>query len=471
LRSRAQLRTGAAEAAWDKRPATARSVDYRFIIDSHIMHDLGADHHLILGILSARGSATSQELQAVTGKSQPTVSRLIADLSARVLRLGKARATRYGLPKSIHGSPAQQPLWWTPEDGTMRRIGTLSFLVGDLVHVETDLVDSLTHAVLPWFLTPLKAQGFLGRLQAQRLAAAGIGSDPEAWSVESLLFAALHLHDAPGAISLGDPAHRPTHAPVPLGGAQAAALDALAADVARTLPAGSSAGGEQPKFLALLEDGRHALVKFSPPKGTPFGDRWGDLLHAESLASAVLATHGVAVAATTVVESAIRTYLVSERFDRIGARGRRHVVAVGAAHQAFIPGAYDHWAATCEALARQRRLPAIDAERAAALRHFGRLIGNTDMHAGNLGLLVRPEDVAAGRFALAPAYDMLPMRWRPDPVGGGAAEYTPFEPDTTAAASAAIVPARDFWQRLATHGRASPGLRAVAREMANRLGG
>jgi hypothetical protein len=434
------------------------------------MPDIGKDHQQILGMLASRGIATSRELQSATGKSQPTVSRLLDDLSAQVLALGRARSTRYGLPKSIHGLSAQQPVLWTSEEGRTTRIGTLSLLAHDIVHVDTDLVEGITAGALPWYLAPLQAQGFLGRLLAQRLAPHGVDTDPQRWSVETVLFAALHLHDAPGALSLGEPVSAHRHEPLPVDRRRLpAALDALALDVARTLPAGSSAGGEQPKFLALMEDGRHVLVKFTPPRGTPFGERWSDLLHAESLASSVLAAHGVPVATTSVVQSAARTYLLSERFDRVGERGRRHVVPVGAVHGAFVAGPYTHWAASCEALARQRRLSQVDAARAAALLQFGRLIGNTDMHSGNLGLIVQPQDLAKGRFSLAPVYDMLPMRWRPDALVGGASDYSPFEPDALSAASAAAVPAVDFWSRLASLDVVSRALREVASEMARRI--
>lgn len=429
-------------------------------------------HQQILGILAERGIASSQELQAATGKSQPTVSRLLAELAPQVLFLGQARSTRYGLPKSIHGLPAQQPVFWTNESGQAHRIGTLSFLANDVLHIDSSLVEGASTGSLPWYLTPLRAQGFLGRLLAQRLSSYGVGSNPEPWPLETILFAALQLHDAPGAISIGEPAEGPRHAPLPLeAAALRAALDALASDIAGTLPAGSSAGGEQPKFVALLEDGRHVLVKFTPPRGTPFGERWSDLLHAEALASSVLAEHGVPVAATSVVESRTRTYLLSERFDRIGPRGRRHVVAVGAAHEAFVADRYVHWGASCEALARTRHLSRDDAAKAMALLQFGRLIGNTDMHSGNLGLFVQPEGLAAGRFNLAPVYDMLPMRWRPDAALGGAPDYSPFEPDAVSAGSASAGPAAVFWRRLAEHGRVQPGLREVAGEMARRLGG
>ncbi len=428
----------------------------------------------ILGMLATRGLATSRELQAATGKSQPTVSRLIDRLSGRVLTLGRARQARYGLPKSIHGRAAQQPVWWTDEHGAAHRIGTLSLLAGDIVHVGTTLVTSTTVGALPWYLSPLAAQGFLGRLLAQRLAGFGVGPVPERWDVETVLFAALQLHDAAGAMSIGEPDETPAarHEPLPAGDAHrlGRALDALAADVARTLPAGSSAGGEEPKFLARVDNGRHVLVKFSPPRGTPFGERWNDLLHAEALAATVLRAHGVDCAAATVVETGTRTCLLSERFDRIGARGRRHVVSIGAAHGAFVATAYTHWASTAAALAAQRRLPPIDAERAAALLQFGRLIGNTDMHAGNLGLRVEAGDLARGRFTLAPVYDMLPMRWRPDALTGGAADYTPFEPDPASLAGPAAGPAHAWWDALSRHERVSRAMRAVAREMARRCG-
>jgi len=435
------------------------------------MDPFSRDQTAILAELAARGVATSAELQAALRKSQPTISRLLADLSSQVLTLGHGRSTRYAVAKPILGHSAQQPLWWIDEAGTPRRIGTLSLLGnGSVVHVVGPLLDDTLRDRLPWYLAPLKPQGFLGRLLAQRLASSGLAANPESWNLEMSLFAALHLHDAPGAIVLGEPAAPAGHHRVPLDAKRAgAALDELARDIARTLPAGSSAGGEQPKFLALLESDEHVLVKFTPPRGTPFGERWHDLLHAEVLAAEVLAEHGVAVAAARILETAERTYLLSPRFDRLGATGRRHVVAVAAVHEGFVGGPYAHWAATCEALARQGRLDAVAADQARALLEFGRLIGNSDMHSGNLSLFVDLDGLATGRFSLAPVYDMLPMRWRPDPIMGGAADYVAFEPDPVSASGPARTPAREFWSRLSVHRPAAPGLRRVAAEMARRL--
>jgi hypothetical protein len=421
---------------------------------------------LILGILRSESVATSRELQEAIGKSQATVSRLVAGMSEHILTLGRARATLYAAPQSIRGLPAQQPIWLTDERGAARRVGTLSFLANDWLHVEADFGTFTTRDSLPWPLASLRVQGFLGRLLAQRLSGSGLGSDPQQWRLDSILFGALQLHDAPGALTIGEiqstqPHPRLTRHPRD-------DLDAIAADVAHALPAGSSAGGEQPKFLAIRErDSQHVLVKFTPPRGTPFGDRWHDLLVCEELAGKVLGKHGIAAAAASIVESDKRTYLVSERFDRIGATGRRHVVSIGDAHAAFVPGAFNGWSHAAEALGRQRRLDGRDVAHAALLQQFGRLIGNSDMHSGNLGLVVdfQPKP----RFVLAPVYDMLPMRWRPDATLGGAPDYAPFEPGAVAASSAAAPIAHAFWVQVATDERASKKLRSLAREMARRL--
>ena len=409
--------------------------------------------------LAARGVATSAQLQAALGKSQPTVSRLLATLGPDLVVVGRGRRTGYALPRNILGAAGRQALYWVGPDGRIERWGRLSFLAGERVHVEAPGVSLLSQGALPWCLAPLRGEGFLGRLLAQRLAAQGLDRDPARWPLEHVLFAALQASDAPGALVLGEP----RDVPVPTG-----SYDRLADDVANTLPAGSSAGGEQAKFLTRRADGAAVLVKFSPPRGTPFGERWHDLLLAEALALAVLGEHGVAVAAAHVVETPRRSFLESLRFDRIGAAGRRHALPLWAVHEAFVGGPKQHWAATCEALAAQRRLPPEAAAQVQALRHFGRLIGNSDMHFGNLSLFVAQDDVAQGRFTLAPVYDMLPMRWRPDPATG-ALDWLPFTPESIDLQSPARAVAAVFWRRAATLASLSKGFRALARTMATRI--
>ncbi len=424
----------------------------------------------LLGVLASRGPSTSVELQKITGKSQPTLSRALAALAGRVVALGRGKATRYAVTQSIHESAAQQTLWWTDSRGVTERWGTLTFLAGDALHVTAPGIDVITRGELPWFLTPLRVQGFLGREWAKRLALDG---DPEGWSLAKILFAALSIDDPTGAISLGEPVGEvlPEQPLDPV--ERAARYEGLVADVMTTLPAGSSAGGEQSKFLTALASGERVLVKFAPPRGTPFGDRWHDLLHAEALALQVLGEHGVSVAQARILESGTRTYLESVRFDRIGPHGlgRRHVVSLDAVHARFVQGSRQNWAATCDALAAQKRLAADEAKAVRALLEFGQMIGNTDMHFGNLSLWA--DDPAAGRFALAPLYDMLPMRWRPDGFHG-LQDYTPFEPSRRRSAAAdggtsPLTVAIEFWQRAAEHAPFSKAFRILAGEMATRL--
>ena len=430
----------------------------------------------LLAALARRGVADSGALQAALDRSQPTVSRVLAGLSSQLLVLGAGRRTRYALPHGILGLPAQQPLLAVHEDGQVEHWGRLSFLQGQRVHVRAPGIDLLVQGKLPWFLAPLRGEGFIGRLRARELAAWGLPANPEQWTLEQTLFAALHTPDAPGALQLGE--GLPAAALQPPGTSAftgAADWDALADATAQTGHAGSSAGGEQAKFLTREvsggENGSALLVKFSPPRSTPFGSRWHDLLHAEALALAVLGEHGVAVADTRVVESARRTYLASRRFDRhgkSGQMGRSHVVPLHAVHDAFVPGPRQHWAATCAALAQQRRLPAEAAAQVRALRQFGRLIGNTDMHFGNLSLRVALPDLAHGRFTLAPVYDMLPMRWRPD-LHSGELGMLPFTPEPEDLQSAALPVALGFWQRCVQSPALSAEFRALAGTMALRL--
>ncbi len=418
--------------------------------------------------LDRLGVATAAQLQAALGRSQPTVSRLLAALGAEVLVLGRGRRTRYALARPHPGLPPRLPLHWVHADGRIEAWGSVAVAAGAHVHVEGPGLEMLTQGGLPWLLAPLRPEGFLGRVLAQRLAPQGLDRQPERWTVQQQLYAASLQPDAPGALVVGEPVA--SILPV---FSQPADLDALAADVAATLPAGSSAGGEQAKFLARRADGQAVLVKFSPPRDTPFGERWHDLLHAESLALQVLHDHGVAVARSQVVQTPARTCLVSERFDRVPSaagrfEGRRHAVPLHAVHEAFVGGPRQHWAATAQALVRQQRLPAEAGPQVEALLRFGRLIGNSDMHFGNLSLWVQPGDVAAGRFTLAPVYDMLPMRWRPD-VQTGALDLLPFSPEPMDLQSPARPVAQAFWARAAGHPALSAEFRRLAAQMLERV--
>ena len=419
---------------------------------------------LLLSALRDSGVATSAELQLRMAKSQATVSRLLHEADADIVRLARGRSARYAIPELIWGLPAQQPLYWDDH----QRWGTLTFIVGNRVHIKTAKLDIVTQGELPWFLDHFRLQGFLGRAWARRL---GFDANPESWSLAQILYANCQCaYDPPGAISIGEPGGEVVNSVSADQAVKAREYDRYAGDVATTLPAGSSAGGEQPKFL-VVEDAtgdsaatRRLIVKFSPPRTTPFGERWHDLLWAEAIALQVLSDHGFTVAETRVLQSERRTYLESVRFDRAGAHRKIHCVPLSAAHRGFVHGPRRNWAETCDVLTAQRRLPRADAVAVRVLMEYGRLIGNTDMHFGNLSLYA--PDPATGRFTLAPAYDMLPMVYRPD-MHQGEIAYTPLarsRPTTGHEAqwTQALAMALEFWSRIVAAPAVSAQLRDVA---------
>src|SRR5690606_2380488 len=96
----------------------------------------------------------------------------------------------------------------------------------------------------------------------------------------------------------------------------------LAAAAAAGDVAGSSAGGEQPKFLAVTTgpdgDPRSVLVKFTATMDTPMARRWADLLAAEAHAHIVLTEVGLAAGEARLLDAAGRRFLEMPRFDRLG---------------------------------------------------------------------------------------------------------------------------------------------------------
>ena len=100
---------------------------------------------------------------------------------------------------------------------------------------------------------------------------------------------------------------------------------------------------------------------------------------------------------------------------------------------------------------------------------FGSLIGNTDMHAGNLSFEPRQ---AGEPLGLAPGYDMLPMLHAP--LAGGELSARPFEPPLPLPAQrahwhAACDAALGFWDDPAGHAGISGGFRALCRAHAAQL--
>ena len=440
-----------------------------------------AEH--LRALLSQGPPLSTRQLQSATGKSQPSISLALANLGRDVHQLGAARSTRYALTQSILGLDATQPVHLAAPYADAGLFGTLTFLQGDQVHARGPRRSEwLVQRTLPWWLSSLRPQGFLGRQYTQLRP--DFAADPDQWTLPQVLYlAANHIADPPGAFSIGQPAT----ASEGLDGSitpqdRGLAFDRLAGAAIGTLPAGSSAGGEQPKFLARVGDA-YIIVKYSPPRGTPFGERWHDLLQLEHLANEVLRDNGIAAAQTQLVHTPRRTYLQSTRFDRVnvtgragvaglaGAPGKRHVVAASAVHDEFVKSPRRHWVATCEALVQQKMLASEHLKTVACAYLFGQYIGNTDMHFGNLSFFV--DDVTKPALLPTPVYDMLPMMWRPG-VHDGALDAAPLKPPMQPAgfepqALLARAWATHFWERAAQLPTLSEALRGASAICATRL--
>ncbi len=420
-------------------------------------------------LLAQGGPLSAKQLVAATGKSQPSISLALGRLGSVVHRLGAARSSRYTLTRSILGLPSAQNLLRTNAKGRTEIFGTLQFLQQGEVHVRgTQGHEWLGRGGLPWFLSSLRPQGFLGR-QYTHLRP-DFPSDPDAWTTEQALYmAANHISDPPGAFALG--AGHSQHEGLQVDADNIARFyDHMATQAGHSLPAASSAGGGQPKFTARVQD-QHVIVKFSPLCGTPFGERWHNLLQLEHLANQVLQANGIASAPTVLLRSKQRTYLQSTRFDRIGTQGKRHVVELSALHDAFVQTPRQHWVASCEALVQQKLLSPQGLERIALQYLFGQYIGNTDMHFGNLAFFV--DDVTKPQLEPTPVYDMLPMQWRPG-VHSGELGCAPVQAQRQPAGYGALAErarhiATLYWQQAAQLRSLSSALRAAARSNAQLL--
>ena len=440
-----------------------------------------ADQLLLL--LKSEQSLSAAQLQAATGKSQASLSLALKRLGAQVHKLGAARSTRYALTQDILGLPASQDLFWGGggagcsgsgggsggSGATLQRFGTLTFLHQAALHVRSGQHDWLTQGRLPWFLTSLQPQGFLGRELAR--VRPDFPSDPEDWTLAQVLYMAInHVSDPVGAFFFRSP--QPVRPPTPNDQApKPVRYEELATNVGARLPAGSSAAGEQPKFTAHTNGEQSSIVKFSPPRGTPFGERWHHLLHLEKRALQTLGSNGIASAQTEIIETAKRCCLESRRFDRAAGGVMRHTVTAAAVHDEFVQAQRVNWVVTCEALVKQNLMSSGDARTVVLTYLFGQFIGNTDMHFGNLSFFV--DDVNKPLFVPTPVYDMLPMMWRPD-IHSGNLEPSPLrEPVPPVGYAAEVALARawaiDYWRQAGVDAELGSELRGLCVENARRL--
>ncbi len=428
----------------------------------------------LLRVLRANPRAGSAELcRLLGGINRSTLARGLAGLGDRIVSRGGSRRIAYALRRPIRSALAALPLYRVDESGRGFELGQL-----DLLHPQGSAL-ALREAFpwplvgdmgdgwfdgLPYPLVDMRPQGFIGRNFARRHALdLAISANPEAWSDDDLVHVLATMgHDQPGDLVLGESSWRRLLDERRLGRERFlseeqldSAYPAFAAEALSQGVAGSSAGGEFPKFTACRQtDGSlfHVIVKFSGSDDSPAVRRWSDLLVCEHLAlETVSRILQVPAAQSSLRRHAGRTFLEVVRFDRHGEFGRSAVCTLVSLNAALLGQVGRPWPHIARALVDAGWLSREDGSRIACLWWFGKLIGNSDMHEGNLAF--RPG------LTLAPVYDMLPMMYAP--LRGGELPGRVYAPELPLpgemevwrqAAQAALV----YWQGCAEDGRISP---------------
>lgn len=438
----------------------------------------------LIQTLRARPHLPTGELLAALSVSRATLMRAVRAAGPEVLTIGRARRTSYAARRRLRGSTDPLPVFQVDEQGGSEQVGRLNPAYPDGSVFELDaqslwpLDDSMHDGWfdgLPYFLQDLRPDGFLGRQFARAHGQVlQLGEDPGQWSDDDAMYALSLLGaDQSGNFIVGEVAFRRwldqiQQSPACLEETQV--LDAYIERAQRAMQdgnIGSSAAGEFPKFTALRTlNGAptHVLVKFSGSDNSAGTQRWSDLLVCEHLAAQIIATvPGLTAEQTSILKAGDRTFLEAIRFDRHGSRGRSGLCSWAAFNYGWfgLPGR--PWT---EGAARLLERGLIDRDTAQAINrlwHFGQLIGNTDMHDGNLSF--EPQvSAATTSLKLAPAYDMLPMLYAPQ--RGVELPLVNFAPRLPLPAEReawqyAATAADQFWSRAADDARIGAEFRAL----------
>lgn len=410
-----------------------------------------------------QGPRPVDELLALLQVSQATFSRTIQEFGSEVLRFREpgVRTPRYALVRS-EPVASPQPMFRVSEDGRVSEIGTVTFLRGG-TWVDLGGPDSRLHDGLPPSMAFAAPSGYLGARIAKVVSAEiGVPSSLRDWSDDHRVkFLCAMGSDVAGSLMWGAgsfAAHMASRQAAPIADTHIPSAYRDLANATSQTGAGSSAGGEQPKFTCEAEGRGHLIVKFARA-----GTRSAEMLVLEELALRALAAAGVDAASARYFEGDAHGYLEIERFDRVGRFGRRGMISAGAIDDELF-GMRDDWPSFAQRCEEAGMLGPDAVEQVLVLTAFSELIGNVDRHFENLSLMT---DERGRPVGVSPAYDMLPTVYAP--LGGGI--EPPLRPITPSFRSLGARPevwarafeaAHAFWLAAADDHRLSRPVRKVS---------
>lgn len=373
-----------------------------------------SDRALLVRQALAQGPQPTDALLARLQVSQATFSRTIQGLGREVIRFREPgiRTPRYAL---VRGEPvlSPQPVFRVDEDGRVSELGKVSFLGGGGTWVDLGGPGSRLHDGLPPAMAFAAPSGYLGARIAKGVSAQiGVPSSLRDWSDDHRVkFLCCLGSDVAGSLMWGADsfaAHMAARQVAPIATADIPQVYPQLAAATTQTGAGSSAGGEQPKFTCEIESRGHLIVKFART-----GTRSSEMLVLEELALRSLDGAGIDAAPARYFESDGYGFLEIERFDRVGRFGRRGLISAGAIDDELF-GMRDNWPSFAQRCEEAGILGPGSVRRVLVLTAFSELIGNGDRHFENLSLMT---DEHGAPVEVSPAYDMLPMMYAP--VGGG----------------------------------------------------
>lgn len=427
--------------------------------------------------LLARGPLKASGAYSLLGISQSSFSKISARFSSDIIMAGHARKTTYALKRNIPDVGSNLMIHTIDENGKASQFGRLHAIHPRGFYFETLGTDARYGRFfedLPYFINDLRPNGFLGRLIPKTHPKLNLPSNIKDWSAnDTIKYLANYGCDLIGDFILGDRAFE-LYLKNYIGERKYVRLEEreieypkLAVNIMQFGDPGSSAGGEQPKFPAVLgPEIRSVLVKFSPKVDSAIGQRRADLLICEHLALEILKRHDRSTTVSTIIHGNDQVFLESERFDRIGEGGRKGIISLESLSAEFV-GKTGRWTDISKELLAQKLISNEDHETVRWREMFGRLIANTDMHLANISFYFSAEKI----LGVAPAYDMLPMLYAPqneqlmeqifDPPMPSPSDFDIWNDAWKAS--------KDFWTEASNNFMISSGFRDIARTNLEKL--